>query len=275
MNINAALSNTAGLHWKLIQKIGDRALTSVQFSGSFAILCFQIAREMMRPPLYGKLIIEQIFVLGIRSFLLVTVAGLAAGSVMALQMGFGIEKFGGKLYVPAIVSVAVLREMGPVFASLLLAGRIGSGIASEVASMNVTQQIDAIRALGTSPIKIIVIPRMLGALIALPILTIFADVIGLFGALIVCHYELNINSEFFISKVLETITMADLVTGMAKSFVFAFFISVTACWAGLNTKGGTQGVGNTTTRVVVASSIFIMVSDYFLSKLFIITIYSN
>jgi len=216
---------------------------------------------------------EQVFSLGIKSFMLVGVTGLATGSVMALQFGYGLEKFGGTLYVPKLVALSILREMGPVFTSLLLAGRIGSGIASEIASMKVTQQIDAIRALGTSPIKRIVIPRVLASVIALPILTLFADYIGLFGAMMISNYELNISFEYFIAKAIETVTVTDFLTGMAKTFVFALFISVTACWKGLNTERGTQGVGNTTTWVVVSSSIFIMVSDFFLTKLFILTVF--
>jgi phospholipid/cholesterol/gamma-HCH transport system permease protein len=190
---------------------------------------------------------------------------------MALQFGYGLAKFGGKLYVPKIVALAIAREMGPVFTSLLVAGRIGSGIASEVASMNVTQQIDAMRALGTSPVKRVVIPRLLAAMIALPILTLFADFIGLFGAMLVAKSELGISTEFFLSKSVETLRMTDLLTGMIKTMVFAYFIAVSACWKALNTTGGTQGVGVSTTWVVVASSIFIMVADFFLTKFFIIT----
>lgn len=257
------------------QRVGGRTLHVVQFLGGFTRLSIQIAKELVTPPFYGKLVVEQVFRLGIQSFLLVAVTALATGSVMALQFGFGLEKFGGKLYVPKLVALSILREMGPVFTSLLVAGRIGSGIASEVGSMKVTQQIDAIRALGTSPIKRIVIPRVLAALIALPILTLFADYIGLFGAMLVSEFELGINSEYFIAKVIETLELKDLFTGMAKTVVFAFFISVCACWKGLETEGGTQGVGNSTTWVVVTSSIFIMVSDFFLTKFFFVMVYSN
>ncbi|MBI4924394.1 MAG: ABC transporter permease [Bdellovibrio sp.] len=248
-------------------------LSLMHFAGGFGLLCHRTFKEMFQPPFYFKLVIEQAYNIGVQSFLLVLVTGLATGSVMALQFGYGLSKFGGKLYVPKVVALAILREMGPVFTSLLVAGRIGSGIASEVASMKVTQQIDAIRALGTSPIKKIVIPRLLASLIALPILTLFADYIGLLGALLVSLKDLNINWEYFLTKSLETLRMTDLLTGMAKTIVFAFFISMSACWKGLNTEGGTQGVGNTTTWVVVTSSIFIMVSDFFLTKLFILTVY--
>ena len=192
---------------------------------------------------------------------------------MALQFGYGLARFGGKLYIPKIVALSILREMGPVFTSLLVAGRISSGIASEVASMKVTQQIDAIRALGTSPIKRIVIPRLVACLIALPLLTLFADYIGLFGAMAVSAKELGINPEYFISKAVETLRVYDLLTGMAKTVVFAFFIAITACWKGLNTEGGTEGVGATTTWTVVTTSIFIMISDFFLTKFFILTVY--
>lgn len=254
-----------------VLRAGSQTIALIHFAGGFALLCKQVATEIFRRPFYLSLLTDQILMIGVQSYLLVAVTALATGSVMALQFGMGLAKFGGTLYVPKIVALAIAREMGPVFTSLLVAGRIGSGIASEVASMKVTQQIDAIRALGTSPIQRIVIPRVLASLIALPILTLFADFIGLFGALSVCATELGINSEFFISKIIETLRMTDLATGMAKTIVFAFFISVTACWRGLNTEGGTQGVGISTTWVVVTSSIFIMVSDFFLTKLFFMT----
>jgi phospholipid/cholesterol/gamma-HCH transport system permease protein len=262
-----------GAFQSFARRIGGRVMGALHFAGGFALLCRQIFRELFVPPYYPKLVFQQVFHIGIQSFLLVAVTALATGSVMALQFGYGMAKFGGKLYVPKIVALAILREMGPVFTSLLVAGRIGSGIASEVSSMKVTQQIDAIRALGTSPIKKIVIPRVLASLIALPILTLFADYIGIFGAMMVSLRELGIGTEYFLTKSIETLRMYDLLTGMAKTIVFAFFISVTACWRGLNTEGGTEGVGNSTTWVVVVSSIFIMVSDFFLTKFFILTVY--
>jgi phospholipid/cholesterol/gamma-HCH transport system permease protein len=261
------------LFYGFVRNIGTQTLSILNFASGFTFLCGNIFREMFRAPFYTRLIIDQVFFIGIQSFLLVAVTGLATGSVMALQFGYGLAKFGGTLYVPKIVALAILREMGPVFTSLLIAGRVGSGIASEVASMKVTQQIDAMRALGTSPIKRIVIPRLIACMIALPVLTLFADYIGLFGAMMVANHELNIGTDFFIAKTMETLWVRDLTTGMAKTMVFAFFIAVTACWKGLNTEGGTQGVGGTTTWVVVTSSIFILVSDFFLTKLFIITVY--
>jgi phospholipid/cholesterol/gamma-HCH transport system permease protein len=262
-----------GVFLGFARRLGGQLLAMVRFAGGFTMLSLQMIKELVTPPFYFRLTIEQMLFLGVHSFVLVTVTGLAVGSVMALQFGYGLAKFGGTLYVPKVAALTILREMGPVFTSLLVAGRIGSGIAAEVASMKVTQQIDAIRALGTSPVKRIVIPRVLAAMITLPILALCADFIGLFGAMIVSQHELNIPAGYFITKVVDTVIMADLLTGMAKTAVFAFFISVTACWKGLNTEGGTQGVGNTTTWVVVATSIFIMISDFFLTKFFIITVF--
>ena len=257
----------------VLHRTGENVRSTLHFAGGFALISKQVFVELFQGPFYFRLVLDQIYQIGIQSFFLVVVTALATGSVMALQFGYGVTRFGGKLYVPKVVALTILREMGPVFTSLLVAGRIGSGIASEVASMKVTQQIDAIRALGTSPIKRIVIPRVLASMIALPILTLFADYIGLFGGMIVCMKELSINSEYYAAKVIETLRMYDFLTGMAKTIVFAYFISITACWKGLNTEGGTRGVGSSTTWVVVTSSIFIMISDFFITKFFMLTVY--
>ncbi len=257
------------------QKTGAKALGFLKFLGGFSLLCKDIVKESLYPPYYPRLIVQQVIAIGTQSLLLVAITALATGSVMALQFGYGLSHFGGKLYVPKIVTLAILREMGPVFTSLLVAGRIGSGIASEVGSMKVTQQIDAIRALGTSPIKRIVIPRVVASLIALPILTLIADYICLAGAMMICFTELGIHPHYFLTKSVESLQISDLLTGLLKTLVFALFISVTACWKGLHTEGGTQGVGNSTTWVVVTSSIFIMMSDFFLTKLFILTVFAK
>lgn len=257
----------------LPSRIGIRLINAARFAGGFAALSRQAFKELFIPPFPFKLTLAQLSAIGVDSFQLILITGLATGSVMALQFGNGLARFGGTLYVPKLTSLAILREMGPVFTSLLVAGRIGSGMASEIASMKVTQQIDAIRALGTSPIQRIVIPRLLACLIALPLLTLMSDYVALVGGMLIAKTELNIGLHFFVAKVFETITIADLLTGMAKTMVFAYFIAIAACWKGLSTEGGTQGVGKTTTWVVVTSSIFIMIADFFLTKFFFLTVY--
>jgi phospholipid/cholesterol/gamma-HCH transport system permease protein len=254
-------------------RIGRAIFSSAQYAGGLMRLAKQSVHELFIPPFHLRLTIQQLHAIGVQSLELTIITALATGSVMALQFGFGLTKFGGTLYVPKLTILSILREMGPVFTSLLVAGRIGSGMASEIASMKVTQQIDAIRALGTSPIQRIVIPRVLASIIALPLLTLIADFTGLIGAMLVAKSEFGIGFEFFITKAVETVTLTDLFTGMAKTVVFAAYISLCACWRGLNTEGGTIGVGNTTTWVVVSSSIFIMIADFFLTKFFFLAFY--
>ncbi len=239
-----------------------------EFLGGMTLLTRNVLRELFHKPLYFRLVVEQIYQIGSRSFILVFVTAASTGMVMALQFGFGLEKFGGKLYVPKIVALSIVRELGPVFASLMIAARVGAGITSEVGSMTVTQQIDAIRALGTSPIKKIVIPRVLATIFSLPLLTVIANAVGIFGSLIVGSTELDLDPKYYFQKIIQTVFLNDYLVGMGKTFFFAAIISITACYYGLNVSGGTQGVGSSTTRSVVTSSILILISDFFLTKLF-------
>jgi phospholipid/cholesterol/gamma-HCH transport system permease protein len=188
--------------------------------------------------------------------------------VMALQYGYGLQKFGGKLYIPKLVSLSIIKELGPVFTALMIAARVGAGIASEIGSMKVTQQIDAIRALGTSPIKKIVLPRFIALLISLPLLTAFADTVGILGGLVVAVTELQMDANFYLQKVFQTVIIFDYMTGIGKSVFFAIAIGTSACYFGMNAKDGTQGVGVATTQSVMVSSIIIVISDYFLTKMF-------
>ena len=240
----------------------------IHFLGGSTKLTEHILIEGWRPPYYPRLIVDQIYQLGVKSVPLVFVTAASTGMVMALQFGVGLEKFGGKLYIPKIVSLSIIREAGPVFTGLMIAGRVGAGIASELGSMTVTQQIDAIRALGTSPIKKIVIPRIIACVITLPIMVAFANIIGVTGGLIVGTNDLGLDPQFYMQKVFATIGLDDYMSGIGKTPFFAFFIALTACYFGLTVKGGTQGVGTATTKAVVVSSIFVLVSDYFLTKLF-------
>lgn len=241
---------------------------AMKHMGGVGLLTAKMFKSFAKPPYYPRLTLDQVNIVGVNSIVLLFVTGMATGSVMALQFGFGLEKFGGKLYVPKIVALSIMREMGPVFTGLMIAARVGAGMAAEIGSMKVTQQIDAIRALGTDPIKRIVVPRMLALLIALPLLTIFVDFVAIIAAMLV-SMTMGLGPYFFIEKVIASIHMSDVFTGFVKSFVFAFLIVIIACYRGLNTGGGTRGVGDTTTVVVVMANISVMVSDFFLSKLFI------
>jgi len=253
---------------KLFRYIGEISLQLIHTLGGIFLLTKRTFRELLTRPFYFDLAAEQVVVMGLESLLLVAITGITCGAVMTLQFGYGLEKFGGKLYIPKVMGMSMVREMGPVFTSLMVAGRMGSGMAAEIGSMKVTQQIDAIRALGTSPIKRIVIPRILGMLICLPLLTLIADLCGMVAGLLVGQ-ELGLGGHFFWQKIFEGLVWNDYWTGIAKTLFFGFAISIIACYRGLNTEGGTRGVGNSTQWVVVASSISIFVSDFFLTKLFI------
>lgn len=235
--------------------------------GSLSLLIITF-RSLFQRPFHFQLFVEQCYSLGIRSTSLVFITALSTGFVMALQFGYGLERFGGKLYVPKVVGMSIMRELGPVLTCLMLAGRVGSGIAAEIGSMNVTQQIDAIRALGTDPIKRIVLPRILSMLVMAPLLTVFADLVGIAGGLLISLSELNINADFFIYESITSLKLTDFTLGISKTFLFGLLISLTGCYYGLNTKGGTQGVGKATNHAVVTSSILIVISDFILTKLF-------
>lgn len=236
--------------------------------GGTALLARQVAKDLFRPPYYNRLLIAQIYWIGVKSLPLVLITAASTGMVMALQFGIGLEKFGGKLYVPKIVSLSIVREMGPVFSCLMLAARVGAGIASEIGSMVVTQQIDAIRALGTSPIKKIVIPRILGCMVAIPVLVALATAVGIAGGLLVGTNELGLDGNYYYQKVVYTVTAVDYLSGLLKTPFFALIIGLVSCYFGLTVKGGTQGVGTATTKSVVSCSILILVGDYFLTKFF-------
>ncbi len=238
------------------------------FVGGNALLVGQMLKELFRKPLYFDLLAVQIENVGAKSLPLILIVAMSVGMVMALQFGIGLQKFGANLYIPKLVSLSIIRELGPIFASLMFAARVGAGMTSEIASMVVTQQVDAMRALGTSPIKKIVIPRVLACLICLPLLCVFANAIGIFGGLVVGTFDLHLAGSFYWQKVLSTVTLTDYLSGFLKTFFFALFVAIPACYYGLNVERGTRAVGLATTRAVVTSSILILVGDYFLTKVF-------
>ncbi len=241
---------------------------ALEILGGVGFLVKDFFHEGLRGKIETHLLIEQIYQIGSRSFPLIALTAVCEGMVMTLQFGFSLSKFGGQPYIPKIVSLSILREMGPVFTSLMIAARVGAGIASEVGSMVVTQQVDAMRALGTSPIKKIVVPRVLATTITLPILASLANVIGILGAIVIGKSELRLDSGFFIQKVLSTIVLSDFYSGIGKTVVFGILISFVACYYGLNVKEGAKEVGISTTKAVVTTSILILIGDFFLTKLF-------
>ncbi|MBP9680365.1 MAG: ABC transporter permease [Bacteriovorax sp.] len=240
------------------------------FIGEIFALFFETLRCSVTGPFYFSRLMEQINHIGYGSTSITVVIGLTMGLVMTLNFGYGLAKFGGTLYVPAVVSLSLAREMAPLFTSLLVAGRVGSGIAAEIGAMNVTQQVDAIRALGTSPVRVLVVPRFWSLVISLPLLSALSFGVGILGGMIVCKMEFDIVPGFYLYKVFSTVKLHDYMSGLVKSAIFAGIITIFACYKGLNTKDGTKGVGLTTTWVVVTVSILILVTDFFISKIFLV-----
>lgn len=240
----------------------------ILFFGGTGQLFWQMLRQIRKGPFEWNAMFYQVYTIGISSFPVVIVTSVSIGMVMALQFGISLEKFGGTLYIPKIVSLSVIKEFGPVFTSIMIAARMGSGMTSEIGSMVVTEQIAAMQALGTSPIKKIVVPRVLGCLIALPLLCVAANTLGVLGGMTVGVIDLGLDPMFYMQKIFETIKVSDYLSGFGKTFFFALMISLFACYYGLNVSVGTKEVGFATTKSVVTSCIAIMIGDYFLTKLF-------
>jgi phospholipid/cholesterol/gamma-HCH transport system permease protein len=232
-----------------------------------------VVRGVTSRPVYRHDIVEQFDVIGIGSILVVLLTGFFTGAVLALQTGITLDQFGARPVVGRLVSASMVKELGPVLTGLMLTGRIGSGIAAELGSMVVTDQINALRALGTDPVRKLVVPRMLAGTIMAPVLTIIADFVGIVGGWLVARFQLQVASGLYWSSITDSLYMADIWMGIIKPFVLGFVIVSIACHVGLRTSGGTQGVGQSTTQSVVAGSVAVIAVDFFLTRLLISTIY--
>lgn len=235
-----------------------------------ALLTLQVGRGLLRRPFEWRLTIEQMYRLGVRSLPLVGLTTIFTGAVMALQVSYTLAAYGANLYLGSFTALSLVKELGPVLSAVMIAARVGAGITAELGSMNVTEQVDALRALGASPIKKLVVPRLLALLVMLPVLTVIGDLLGIFGGLYVAVYEVGQPAEYYFSKVREFVRVGDVVTGTAKTLFFAYFVAIIACRNGLDARGGATGVGQATTNTVVASSLSIFISNFFLSKLFLV-----
>ena len=235
----------------------------------FFILTGTAIRNVWRKPHYGDDIFLQMDSIGVGSLPIVILTGFFSGAVMALQMSRALAQYGQVGRTGNIVSISLVRELGPVLTALLVAGRNSSGIASELGSMKVTEQIDAMRALGTDPIQKLVMPRMVAAAIMLPMLTIIADFVGMCGGWFIAISILHLTSTQYWTTAWQALVWDDVGQGLLKPFVFAFVVSLIGCYYGLRTTGGTQGVGRSTTQAVVAASVLIFVLDLFMTQIFV------
>lgn len=233
----------------------------------------KVGRALLSRPYYYRDIIEQFEAIGVGSLTVVVLTGMFTGMVLALQTGFTLDQFGARSMVGSIVSASIVKELGPVLTGLMVAGRVGSGIAAELGSMVVTDQIAALRALGTDPIRKLVLPRILAGFVMVPILTVIASGLGMVGGWVVTVFLLRVASTVYWNSVVQALYIQDVWMGLIKPFVLGFTIVSIGCHVGMRTQGGTQGVGRATTNAVVASSVSVIAVDYLVTQLLIVLMY--
>jgi len=251
-------------------RLVEMAVRFVEHMGQIGRMTGGALVAMFRRPLEFRSTIYQMEALGVRSMGIASVTAVFVGMVMAVQFAFGLQKFGGMEYTGRIIGLSFSRELAPTLTAVIVGGRIGSGIAAEVGSMAVTEQIDAIRALGADPVKKLVVPRLIASTLVMPVLGAFALVLGFGGAMLICATQFGIPAGFFLRTALGSVTFADYLSGMFKCPFFGAIIAIVGCHFGLITRGGTEGVGQATTRTVVATSIAILIADFMLTKLSIV-----
>jgi phospholipid/cholesterol/gamma-HCH transport system permease protein len=239
----------------------------------YVLLTTAALRAVVTPPLYRYDIIEQLDLIGVGSLTVVLLTGFFTGAALASQSGLTLDQFGARPIVGRLVSASMIKELGPVLTALMLTGRIGSGIAAELGSMVVTDQINALRALGTDPVRKLVVPRILAGFFMAPLLTIVADFVGIFGGWIVARFQLEVPTGLYWSSILKGLYVQDVWMGIIKPFALGFVIVTIACHVGLRTTGGTQGVGRATTVAVVAGSVAVIAVDFFVGQMIIKLLY--
>jgi phospholipid/cholesterol/gamma-HCH transport system permease protein len=226
----------------------------------------QTIRGVFTRPFYFHDIVEQFDQIGIGSLTVVLLTGFFTGAVLALQSGQTLDQFGARPFVGRLVSASMIKELGPVLTGLMLAGRVGSGIAAELGSMMVTDQINALRALGTDPVRKLVVPRVLAGFFMAPVLTAVADTVGMIGGWLIALFQLRVASSLYWTSVTEGLYLQDAWMGIIKPFFLGYVIVTIGCHVGLRTRGGTQGVGRATTNAVVASSVSVIAVDFFVTR---------
>lgn len=254
----------------LFERIQHRFEDSFLYIGELTDLGVQTVQQAIRGPIERDIVMTQLEQIGVKSMSIVGITSLFIGMVLALQTAYALSDFGGALFIGKIVSLSLVRELAPVLMSLMVGGRVGAGITAEIGTMKVTEQIDALRALATNPVRKLVVPKVLACTVMLPLLTAIACFIGIFGGLIIAVGSLNLTSNFYIRSVIETLKYNDLASGIGKTFFFGFAIGLIGCFNGLRTTGGADGVGRSTTATVVTASITVLILDFFLTKLFLL-----
>lgn len=251
-----------------INKLGKVVINFLRSSGALGIFAAETIYHCFTPPFYFKSLLKQMVEIGFYSLPVVALTTLFSGMVIALQTYSGFSQFSAEGTVALVVLVSVCRELAPVMAGLMVAGRIGAAMAAEIGTMRVTEQIDALSTLSTNPYKYLIAPRVIAGVIMLPILVLIGDIIGICGGYMIGVSKLDFNATTYLVSTWEYIKPMDLISGMTKAGVFGFIITLLGCYNGFNSKGGAQGVGQATTNAVVSASILILIFNYILTEMF-------
>jgi phospholipid/cholesterol/gamma-HCH transport system permease protein len=251
----------------VLAAIGRMTLGFFRETGRLSLFTGSSVISVARPPVYWWLIAQQMMRIGYYSLPVVGLTAFFTGGVLALQIYNGASRYGAESFVPVVVLVGITRELGPVIAGLMVAGRVAAAIAAEIGTMRVTEQIDALTTLSTNPIKYLVVPRLVAAVISMPILVAIADSIGVFGGYIASTQSLGFNGAVYMNNTMNGLTYDDVSSGLIKAAVFGFIIALMGCYNGFHSKGGAQGVGSATTNAVVSASILILAANYLLTNL--------
>ena len=253
---------------ELIQNIGERVTRAMEYAGGVFSLFIQTLFWIAVPPYRARQAYEQMVRIGVDSLPISTLTSFFIGIVMAFQSAYQMQKVNADMYIPSLISISMTREIGPVLTALVVAGRVGAAIAAELGSMKVTEQIDALETLAANPVKYLVAPRFLALFTMLPLLTVYADLIGIFGGYLVSIYKLGLSHALYMKMAFNALVMKDIFTGLFKSLVFAMVICIVSCFEGMRVEGGAEGVGAATTKAVVLSFILIIATDALFTMIF-------
>ena len=254
----------------LIERLHTRYESAMLYLGDITDLAVQTVQQARRGPIEWPLVTAQFEQIGFKSLSIVAITSLFIGMVLALQTAYSLAEFGGKLFIGKVVSLSLVRELAPVLMSLMVGGRVGAGMAAELGTMKVTEQIDALRALATNPVRKLVVPKVMATTLMFPLLTIISNFVGILGGLIIAVASLHLSANYYLRSVITTIKYNDLASGIGKTFFFGFAIGLIGCFNGLRTTGGADGVGRATTVTVVSGAITVLILDFFLTKLFLL-----
>jgi phospholipid/cholesterol/gamma-HCH transport system permease protein len=252
----------------VLQPIGRAFLGFLETTGRIFIFTLTAVSHAVRPPFYPRLILRQMLEIGYYSLPVVGLTAIFTGMVLALQSYTGFTRFNAESAIPNVVVISIARELGPVLAGLMVAGRIGAAIAAEIGTMRVTEQIDALTTLSTNPFKYLIAPRLIAGLLMLPCLVLVADIIGVFGGYLVSTVKLGFNPQVYIKNTIDFVEPLDVISGLVKAAVFGFIVALMGCYHGYHSRGGAQGVGAATTNAVVSASILILTFNYAITELF-------